>query len=174
MHFGPFKHIVFVIISFESPSKTLFRVLFASLYLQICIFYHGISISCPAVSSRLEVIWLYTIAFDFQTPINRYNVNNDYNYRSELVDRLFLNRMVVFLSLWHVLNRRYEISSCQPLGEDDLAKSFNLINCPSFLKQQEDKDNVYAWVIHEINSWFTKWIPSLWIKISYNNLSCMC
>ena len=38
------------------------------------------------------------IAFDFQRPINRYNVNNDYNYRLELVDLLILNRMVVFLS----------------------------------------------------------------------------
>ena len=28
------------------------------------------------------------IAFDFQKPINRYNVNNDYNYRLELVDLL--------------------------------------------------------------------------------------
>jgi cellulose synthase/poly-beta-1,6-N-acetylglucosamine synthase-like glycosyltransferase len=54
-NFGPFKHIAFVIALFASPSKTLFRVLFASLYLQICIFYHGISISCPAVSSRLEI-----------------------------------------------------------------------------------------------------------------------
>jgi hypothetical protein len=26
---------------------------------------------------------------------------------------------------------------------------------------------VYWWVIHEINSWFTKWIPSSWIKMSY-------
>jgi hypothetical protein len=49
---GPFEHIVFVIVLFESPSKTLFRVLFASLYLQICIFYHGISISCLTVSSK--------------------------------------------------------------------------------------------------------------------------
>ena len=54
-NFGPFEHIAFVIVLFESPSKTLFRVLFASLYLQICIFYHGISISCPAVNSRLEM-----------------------------------------------------------------------------------------------------------------------
>jgi hypothetical protein len=52
-NFGPFAHIVFVIVLFESPSKTLFRVLFASLYLQICIFYQYISISCPTVSSKL-------------------------------------------------------------------------------------------------------------------------
>ena len=51
-NFGPFEHIIFAIVLFESPSKTLFRVLFASLYLQICIFYHGISISCPTVSSK--------------------------------------------------------------------------------------------------------------------------
>jgi hypothetical protein len=38
------------------------------------------------------------LAFDFQTPVNRYNVNNDYNYRLELVDIIFLNRMVVFQS----------------------------------------------------------------------------
>ena len=49
---GPFEHIVFVIVLFESPSKTLFRVLFASLYLQIFIFYQYISISCPTVSSK--------------------------------------------------------------------------------------------------------------------------
>jgi hypothetical protein len=51
-NFGPFEHIVFVIVLFESPSKTLFRVLFASPYLQICIFYQYISISCPTVSSK--------------------------------------------------------------------------------------------------------------------------
>jgi hypothetical protein len=51
-NFGPFEHIVFVIVLFESPSKTLFRVLFASLYLQICIFYQYISISCATVSSK--------------------------------------------------------------------------------------------------------------------------
>jgi hypothetical protein len=51
-NFGPFERIVFVIVLFESPSKTLFRVLFASLYLQICIFYQYISISCPTVSSK--------------------------------------------------------------------------------------------------------------------------
>ena len=34
-NFGPFEHIVFVIVLLESPLKTLFRVLFASLYLQI-------------------------------------------------------------------------------------------------------------------------------------------
>jgi hypothetical protein len=38
------------------------------------------------------------IVFDFQRPINRHNVDNDYNYREELVEFLFLNRMVVFLS----------------------------------------------------------------------------
>ena len=54
-NFGPFKHIAFLIVLFESPSKTLFRVLFAYLYHQICIFYHGISISCPPVSLRLEM-----------------------------------------------------------------------------------------------------------------------
>jgi hypothetical protein len=47
---GPFEHIVFVIVLFESPSKI--RVLFASLYLQIFIFYQYISISCPTVSSK--------------------------------------------------------------------------------------------------------------------------
>ena len=51
-NFGPFEHIVFVIVLLESPSKSLFRVLFASLYLQICIFYQYISISCPTVSSK--------------------------------------------------------------------------------------------------------------------------
>jgi hypothetical protein len=51
-NFGPFAHIVFVIDLFEFPSKTLFIVLFASLYLQICIFYQYISISCPNVSSK--------------------------------------------------------------------------------------------------------------------------
>jgi hypothetical protein len=44
-NFGPFGRIFFVIILFESLSKILFRVFFASLYLQSCIFYHGISIS---------------------------------------------------------------------------------------------------------------------------------
>jgi hypothetical protein len=51
-NFGLFEHIVFVIVLFESASKTLFRVSLASLYLQICIFYHSISISCPTVSSK--------------------------------------------------------------------------------------------------------------------------
>ena len=41
-NFGPFEHIVFVIVLFESPSKTLLRVLFASMDLQICIFYQYI------------------------------------------------------------------------------------------------------------------------------------
>jgi hypothetical protein len=49
-----FEHIVFVIDLFESMSKTLFKVLFSSVYLQICIFYNGISISCPTVL-KLEV-----------------------------------------------------------------------------------------------------------------------
>ena len=41
------------------------------------------------------------IVFDFQRPINRYNVDNDYNYREELVeakeqvtDCLFVRYMV--------------------------------------------------------------------------------
>jgi hypothetical protein len=51
-NFGPFEHIIFVIVLLESPLKTLFRVLFASLYLQICIFYQYISISCPTVSLK--------------------------------------------------------------------------------------------------------------------------
>jgi hypothetical protein len=51
-NFGPFEHIVFVIVLFESPSKTLFSVLFSSLYLEISIFYQYISISCPIVSSK--------------------------------------------------------------------------------------------------------------------------
>ena len=42
-NFGPIQHIFFVIVLFESESKTQFRVLFSSLYLQICIFYFGIS-----------------------------------------------------------------------------------------------------------------------------------
>jgi hypothetical protein len=42
-NFGPFEHIVFVMVLFEYPSKTLLRVLFASLYLQICMFYQYIS-----------------------------------------------------------------------------------------------------------------------------------
>jgi hypothetical protein len=50
-NFGPFEHILFVIVLFESPPKTLW-VLFARLYLQMCIFYHDISISCPTVSSK--------------------------------------------------------------------------------------------------------------------------
>jgi hypothetical protein len=50
--FGPFEHIVFVIVLLESPLKILFIVVFASLYLQICIFYQYISISCPTVSSK--------------------------------------------------------------------------------------------------------------------------
>jgi hypothetical protein len=42
-NFGPFGHIFFVIVLFEPESKTLFRVLFSSLCLQICIFYFGIT-----------------------------------------------------------------------------------------------------------------------------------
>jgi Cft2 family RNA processing exonuclease len=42
-NFGPFQDIFFVIVLFESQSKTLFTVLFSSLYQQICIFYFGIS-----------------------------------------------------------------------------------------------------------------------------------
>jgi hypothetical protein len=42
-NFGHFQPIFFVIVLFELQSKTLFRVLFSSLYLQICIFYFGIS-----------------------------------------------------------------------------------------------------------------------------------
>ena len=42
-NFSPFQDIFFVIVLFESQCKTLFRVLFSSLYLQICIFYFGIS-----------------------------------------------------------------------------------------------------------------------------------
>ena len=38
-NFGPFGHIFFVIVSFEPESKTLFRVLFSNLCLQIFIFY---------------------------------------------------------------------------------------------------------------------------------------
>jgi hypothetical protein len=41
-NFGPFLDIFFIIVLFESQSKTLFRVLFSSLYRQICIFYFGI------------------------------------------------------------------------------------------------------------------------------------
>jgi hypothetical protein len=41
-NFGPFGHNFFVIVSFEPKSKTLFRVLFSSLCLQIVIFYFGI------------------------------------------------------------------------------------------------------------------------------------
>ena len=41
-NFGPFGHIFFVIVSFEPESKTLFRVLFSSLCLQILIFYFGL------------------------------------------------------------------------------------------------------------------------------------
>ena len=54
-NFGPFEDIVFVTVFLESPLKTLFRVLFASLYLQICIFYQYISISCPTVSSSVLI-----------------------------------------------------------------------------------------------------------------------
>ena len=42
-NFSPFQDIFFVIVLFESQSKTLFGVLFSSLYLEICIFYFGIS-----------------------------------------------------------------------------------------------------------------------------------
>ena len=42
-NFGPFQDIFFVIVLFESQSKTLFTVLFSSLYQHICIFYFGIS-----------------------------------------------------------------------------------------------------------------------------------
>ena len=42
-NFSPFQDMFFVIVLFESQSKTLYRVLFSSLYLQICIFYFGIS-----------------------------------------------------------------------------------------------------------------------------------
>jgi hypothetical protein len=41
-NFGPFGHNFFVIVSFEPESKTLFRVLFSSLCLQIVIFYCSI------------------------------------------------------------------------------------------------------------------------------------
>jgi hypothetical protein len=41
-NFGPFGHNFFVIVSFEPESKTLFRVLFSSLCLQIVIFYFSI------------------------------------------------------------------------------------------------------------------------------------
>ena len=40
-NFGPFGHIFFVIVLFEPESKTLFRVLFSSLCLQIFTFYFG-------------------------------------------------------------------------------------------------------------------------------------
>ena len=42
-NFGPFQDIFFIIALFKSQSKTLFRVLFSSLYQQICIFYFAIS-----------------------------------------------------------------------------------------------------------------------------------
>jgi hypothetical protein len=41
-NFDPFGHIFFVIVLFEPECKTLFRVLFSSLCLQIFIFYFGI------------------------------------------------------------------------------------------------------------------------------------
>ena len=47
---SPFGRIFIVIVLFELLSKTLFTVSFSSLYLQICIFYHGISIPGPTVS----------------------------------------------------------------------------------------------------------------------------
>jgi hypothetical protein len=37
-NFGPFQDIFFIIVLFESQSKTLLRVLFSSLYQQICTF----------------------------------------------------------------------------------------------------------------------------------------
>jgi hypothetical protein len=70
-NFGPFERIVFVIVLFESPPKTLFRVSFASLYLQICIFYQYISVSSkwvnpnrkydekPVKTMQLCIIWPY-------------------------------------------------------------------------------------------------------------------
>jgi hypothetical protein len=43
-NFDPFQDIFFVIVLFESQCKTLFiEFLFSGLYLQICIFYFGIS-----------------------------------------------------------------------------------------------------------------------------------
>ena len=41
------------------------------------------------------------IVFDFQRPINRQNVDNDYNYSEKLVESFISewNGMVVFLSL---------------------------------------------------------------------------
>ena len=44
-NFGRFGRIFFVIVLFESLSKTLFRVLFSRLYHQIWIFYYHISVS---------------------------------------------------------------------------------------------------------------------------------
>jgi hypothetical protein len=41
INFGPFGHSFFVIVLFEPESKTLFRVLFSSLCLQIFTFYFG-------------------------------------------------------------------------------------------------------------------------------------
>ena len=46
-NFGPLDRIFFVIVPFDSKSKTLCRVLLSSLYLQIFMFYFGISISEP-------------------------------------------------------------------------------------------------------------------------------
>ena len=44
-NFGSLGRILFILVLFESEFKTLFGVLFLSLYLENCIFYYGISIS---------------------------------------------------------------------------------------------------------------------------------
>ena len=54
------------------------------------------------------------IVFDFQRPINRYNVDNDYNYREELVES-FISESNGGIS---VLNRRYEHAIIQPLEDE--------------------------------------------------------
>jgi hypothetical protein len=61
-NFGPFGHIFFVIVSFEAESKTLFRVLFSSLCLQIFIFYfciYKIFLARP-VKETLEETYIKT------------------------------------------------------------------------------------------------------------------
>ena len=44
-NFGSLGRILFILVLFEREFKTLFGMLFLSLYLENCIFYYGISIS---------------------------------------------------------------------------------------------------------------------------------
>jgi hypothetical protein len=92
-NFGPFRRIFFVIVLFQSLSKTLLRVSFASMYLQICIFYHSISISItifPFLSHLYQATNVGLIFFvhssrrwDYRFQINNSMLN------SQLIHSLF-------------------------------------------------------------------------------------